>query len=524
MFYRERCTNPTTVGSTGGLGYTSAAGTYVLDPYTSLVRFAPIFSPNALMKIQKILLNYLTVFVAMLFLLIGENSSGQNGKGFFETTKWMGTNIFPITNQAQFVSVLQSYGFITNSSSGSTFFLNSSTINWTTLGGSNVAAVPANTFDPYLAAYNATNALNSAAWEPTSFFQVASAYLTQLATKNGAGQTNQGLLYSWSFVDTNGASAVSITEQGTTGNSNVLFMIETNAASGGGTVTSVGATTPLGSTGGTTPSIYVSDNVGFGPIVEATNTYLTSPTLTNVTFLGPAIYVFTNTADVFTLNLDGSGSSSNIVSGYYEARDTNNNLSGNFSINTTGNVTATEFFGSGAGLTAVPASSISSPPWATNTPAGIYNAGGNTNNASQLSSGTVPAAQMPALTGDITTTSGTVATALKNTGTAGTYTKTTFDAQGRETSGTTLAFSDMPSTYNALTNIITNGIAATPGMVVTLKSDGTLTLSNGVSGPSVTLVPTNDVKNTLYTSTSLAISTNSSDLWVGYFNSSHDSN
>lgn len=56
-------------------------------------------------------------------------------------------------------------------------------------------------------------------------------------------------------------------------------------------------------------------------------------------------------------------------------------------------------------------------------------------NASSLSSGTVPAAQMPALTGDITTSAGAVATTLKNTGTAGTYFKTTYDAQGRETSG-----------------------------------------------------------------------------------------
>lgn len=56
-------------------------------------------------------------------------------------------------------------------------------------------------------------------------------------------------------------------------------------------------------------------------------------------------------------------------------------------------------------------------------------------NASSISSGTVPAAQMPALTGDITTSAGSVATTLKNTGTAGTYFKATYDVQGRETSG-----------------------------------------------------------------------------------------
>ena len=56
-------------------------------------------------------------------------------------------------------------------------------------------------------------------------------------------------------------------------------------------------------------------------------------------------------------------------------------------------------------------------------------------NASNLASGTVPAAQMPALTGDVTSSAGSMATTMKNTGTAGTYRSVTFDAQGRETSG-----------------------------------------------------------------------------------------
>lgn len=50
--------------------------------------------------------------------------------------------------------------------------------------------------------------------------------------------------------------------------------------------------------------------------------------------------------------------------------------------------------------------------------------------------GVLAAAQFPALTGDITTSAGSLATALKSTGSAGTYRSTTFDAQGRETSGT----------------------------------------------------------------------------------------
>lgn len=50
--------------------------------------------------------------------------------------------------------------------------------------------------------------------------------------------------------------------------------------------------------------------------------------------------------------------------------------------------------------------------------------------------GVIQAAQFPALTGDITTSAGALATALKNTGTAGTYGQVTTDAQGRVTSGT----------------------------------------------------------------------------------------
>ena len=55
----------------------------------------------------------------------------------------------------------------------------------------------------------------------------------------------------------------------------------------------------------------------------------------------------------------------------------------------------------------------------------------------------LPASEFPALTGDITTSAGALATTLKATGTAGTYTKTTFDAEGRETSGAAAAPTDL---------------------------------------------------------------------------------
>jgi phage-related tail fiber protein len=58
-------------------------------------------------------------------------------------------------------------------------------------------------------------------------------------------------------------------------------------------------------------------------------------------------------------------------------------------------------------------------------------------NASNLSSGTVPAAQLPALSGDISTTQGSTVTSLSTTGIiAGTYKSVTIDSKGRATEGT----------------------------------------------------------------------------------------
>ncbi len=74
------------------------------------------------------------------------------------------------------------------------------------------------------------------------------------------------------------------------------------------------------------------------------------------------------------------------------------------------------------------------------TVAGLNTAGIVTNNASGLlgTSPTLLAAQFPALTGDVTTSAGSVTTTLSNSGVAaGTYTKVTVDAKGRTTSGST---------------------------------------------------------------------------------------
>ena len=59
IFYRERCTNTTAVGTTSSLGYTSAPGQYVLDPYTSLLRTALMFSPKHMSYLSRILMNFL---------------------------------------------------------------------------------------------------------------------------------------------------------------------------------------------------------------------------------------------------------------------------------------------------------------------------------------------------------------------------------------------------------------------------------------------------------------------------------
>lgn len=102
-------------------------------------------------------------------------------------------------------------------------------------------------------------------------------------------------------------------------------------------------------------------------------------------------------------------------------------------------------------------------------------------------SGSVLASQMPALTGDITSTAGTVATTLAAVGVAGTYTKVTTDAKGRVISGTTLSSGDIPNNaadtsgksaktdaLNSATTVVDVSAAAAPtaGQVLT-ATDGT---------------------------------------------------
>jgi hypothetical protein len=163
-------------------------------------------------------------------------------------------------------------------------------------------------------------------------------------------------------------------------------------------------------------------------------------------------------------------------------------------------------------------------------------------------SGTLAAGRFPALTGDITTSAGALATTLKNTGTAGTYRSATFDAQGRETSGsnpttfsgygisdsaanlfsalTTADFSSATNlTYKYTTNAVTalaltfgksyftnvstanivftainaQDLAATETCILRCTnssgSDWTVTLPNGIGSPGLGLPPVITVTN-----------------------------
>jgi len=84
--------------------------------------------------------------------------------------------------------------------------------------------------------------------------------------------------------------------------------------------------------------------------------------------------------------------------------------------------------------------------------------------ATHVTSGTLPAARLPAFSGDATSTAGTSALTLANSGvTAGTYTKVTVDSKGRVTVGASLASADLPTYTGTITSSqVTTALGFTP--------------------------------------------------------------
>lgn len=126
--------------------------------------------------------------------------------------------------------------------------------------------------------------------------------------------------------------------------------------------------------------------------------------------------------------------------------------------------------------------------------------------------GALQAGQFPALTGDITTVSGALATTLKNTGTAGTYGQVTTDAQGRVTSGTVINPVANGGTNSATQNWVDlttaqASIAGNKGFtgLTTMTNTGTqLTLA--YDGTHSTTITTNSAGTLVITPTNAAIS------------------
>lgn len=59
VFYRETCQNPTATGITDSNGYNASIGSYTLDQYTSILRFAPAFMQNELINLHWLAMNFL---------------------------------------------------------------------------------------------------------------------------------------------------------------------------------------------------------------------------------------------------------------------------------------------------------------------------------------------------------------------------------------------------------------------------------------------------------------------------------
>jgi hypothetical protein len=133
-------------------------------------------------------------------------------------------------------------------------------------------------------------------------------------------------------------------------------------------------------------------------------------------------------------------------------------------------------------------------------------------------SGTLLAAQFPALTGDITTNAGALATTLATVATPGTSPKVTFNAKGLVTSGTTLASGDIPNNAANTSGSAALVVSATanPAVagVVRVASGDTINFRNNANSGDLTIAKTGAVSG-LVAADTLNLASFGGGLWAG---------
>ena len=112
--------------------------------------------------------------------------------------------------------------------------------------------------------------------------------------------------------------------------------------------------------------------------------------------------------------------------------------------------------------------------------------------ASDLTSGTLAAARLPAHTGDVTSTAGSAALTLAASGvTAGTYNSVTVDAKGRVTAGTTATYSTTDASLLTAGTLAAGRLPALSGDVTSTAGSASVTVSK-INGITVTGTPATD--------------------------------
>ena len=158
----------------------------------------------------------------------------------------------------------------------------------------------------------------------------------------------------------------------------------------------------------------------------------------------------------------------------------------------TGNVTAPRFISNQATGTAP--FGVTSTTAVTNLNADLLDGqeGSYYQNAGNLNAGTLLAARLPAFTGDVSSTVGTVGLTLASVGTAGTYTKVTVNAKGLVTAGAALASADLPTYTGTITSgQVTTGLGFTPYNAS--NPSNYITASASITGNAATATTSNSI-------------------------------